>query len=97
MATYDALKTKIARIEQALAQVRQELEQLAAGSSQRRPASIHGVDKTGWGAWFGDWLRDIGIENQPMGAEALQALMRQEGVRPDDNLLSQGIIDMRDE
>lgn len=47
--------------------------------------------------WFDEWFQQIGITAQPMGAERLQTLMLQEGVRPEDNLFSRGIIAMREE
>jgi hypothetical protein len=57
---YETLKKKIIRIEQELGEVRQELEQLATGVGQRRPADIQWVDKAGWKGWFDEWFRQIG-------------------------------------
>lgn len=101
MVTYETLKAKITRIEQEVVEVRQELEQLAATaeswSRERRLGSVQWVDKAGWGAWFDEWFQQIGITAQPIGAKKLQELMLQEGIRPEDNLLSQGVIAMREE
>ena len=99
--TLETLQAKITRIEQELAQVRQSLEQLAAApqpwAKEHWPAGIQRVDRTGWRQWFDEWFQHTGITAQPMGAERLQTLMLQEGVRPEDNLLSRGIIAMREE
>jgi hypothetical protein len=99
--TLEALKEKITWIERELAEVRRSLEQLTAApqlwTKEHWPAGIQWVDRTGWKEWFGEWFQQMGITAQPMGAERLQALMIQEGVRPEDNLLSRGIIAMREE
>ncbi|HIQ06535.1 MAG TPA: hypothetical protein EYH31_12790 [Anaerolineae bacterium] len=97
MITYETLKTKILWIEQELAEVRQGLEQLAAKPEQRWWGSAQWVDKGSWKAWFDEWFQQLGITAQPIGAEKLQKLMLQEGVRPEDKLLSRGIIAMREE
>jgi hypothetical protein len=99
--TLESLKEKIVQIEQALAEVRLSLEQLAVTpehpSKNDWPTALQLVDRTGWKAWFDAWFHQIDITAQPIGAEALQEMMLQEGVRPEDNLLSRGIIAMREE
>lgn len=97
MVTYELLKAKIVPIERELAEVRRGLEQLAAGPERRRAGHVQWVDKEGWQAWFDDWFQQLGITAKPIGAVKLQELMLQEGVRPEDNLLSRGIIAMREE
>lgn len=99
--TFETLKARITRVEKEIVEIRQDLEQLATAApggprAKERPlAGLRPADKTGWQTWFDEWFQQIGITAQPMGAEKLQALMLQEGVRPEDNLLSQGIIAMR--
>ncbi len=39
----------------------------------------------------------MGVRGEPIGAEKVQAMVAACGVRPEDNLLSRGIIDMREE
>ena len=99
--TLDALKEKVAWIEQQLAEVHRSLEQLAAApqlqTKEYAPAGIQWADRAGWKEWFDEWFQQVGITAKPMGAERLQMLMLQEGVRPEDNLLSRGIIAMREE
>lgn len=99
--TLEALKEKIAGIEQELAEVHRSLEQLAAApqlqTKEYRPTGIQWADRADWKEWFDEWFQQIGIVAQPIGADRLQTLMLQEGVRPEDNLLSRGIIAMREE
>ena len=46
---------------------------------------------------FAKVLKELGIEGKPIPARELQARMRAGGMRPEDNELSRGIIEMRDE
>jgi hypothetical protein len=39
----------------------------------------------------------MGVRGEPIGAEKVQKMMAACGVRPEDNILSRGIIDMREE
>lgn len=42
-------------------------------------------------------MKELGIEGKPIPAEELQAMMLAEGIRPEDNEFSRGIIEMREE
>lgn len=99
--TLEALKEKIASIARELAEVHRGVEQLAAAvqlqTKEYGATGIQWADKAGWKDWFDEWFQQMGIMAQPMGAERLQTLMLQQGVRPEDNLLSRGIIAMREE
>ena len=39
----------------------------------------------------------MGIHGEPIGAEKLQAMLLAEGIKPEENILSRGIIEMREE
>jgi hypothetical protein len=39
----------------------------------------------------------MGVRGEPIGAEKVQEMIAACGVRPEDNILSRGIIDMREE
>jgi hypothetical protein len=39
----------------------------------------------------------MGVRGEPIGAEKVQEMIAAGGVRPEDNILSRGIIDMREE
>jgi hypothetical protein len=46
------------------------------------------------------WARvkeQMGIHGEPIGAEKLQERMLASGIKPEDNILSRGIIEMREE
>jgi len=47
----------------------------------------------GWAAA----MREMGISGAPVGAEKLQEMMLAEGINPEDNQFSRGIIEMREE
>lgn len=100
--TLEALKTKITRVEKEISEVRQGMEELLAETA--RPTTqkklsnqMQPVDNDRWLHLVDEWFQQMGITAPPIGAEKLQALMLQEGLRPEDNLLSQGIIAMREE
>lgn len=42
-------------------------------------------------------MAKMGISGQPIGAEALRQMMIAEGVNPEDNEFSRGIVEMREE
>lgn len=42
-------------------------------------------------------MREMGVSGEPVGAEKLQEMMIAEGVNPEDNQFSRGIIEMREE
>jgi len=95
------LKKRVIRIERELAEVRHDLEQLTTalnrGTETCWRVNVQWVDRKGWNEWFDSWFQQIGINVHPVGAEKLQAMTLQEGIRPEDNLLSSGIINMREE
>jgi hypothetical protein len=99
--TLEELRENVGRIERELAEVRRGLDQLVAvpepQTEKDRLPGIRWVDKASWKEWFDQWFQQIGIVVRPIGAEKLQEMMLQAGVRPEDNLLSHGIIAMREE
>ena len=101
--TIDQLIIKIERIEQELAEVRQELEKLPPTKpltpEERAAARLARVraknekltpliDKA---------FEDMGITGEPIGAEKVQEMLAAEGIKPEDNSFSRGIIEMREE
>jgi len=46
--------------------------------------------------WEG-FMQELGIQGQPIGAKKLRELIHQEGIKPEDNAFSKGIIAMREE
>jgi acetylornithine deacetylase/succinyl-diaminopimelate desuccinylase-like protein len=102
-ATIDQLRVKVERIEQELAEVRQELHELSRAESlspqqwwEARTARVRAeneqlrplIDKV---------FEEMGIVGEPIGAERVQELVAACGVKPEENLFSRGIIEMRQE
>lgn len=54
-------------------------------------------DPGAWAEHTKQVLRAMGIDGEPIGAEALQRLMVAEGVDPNGNEFSRAIIEMREE
>jgi hypothetical protein len=103
----EELKEKVERIRQELLEVQtalDELEQARPGSTASAAPRPHplanrpSVDKGPLRESFAALFRRLDIEDvRPIGAEKLQELLRQAGIKPEDNLLSSGIIAMREE
>ena len=95
------LKDKIIRVEIELAEIRLGLEQLTDSLNRNTEFDwldkIDRVDMTKWKEWFDEWFRQIGITDEPISAKELQEMALQEGIRPEDNLLSSSVISMREE
>jgi hypothetical protein len=101
--TIEKLLIKTERIEQDLAEVRQELEKLrptkpltpeeraAARLARVRSKNeklIPLIDKA---------FEKMEITGEPIGAEKVQEMLAAEGVKPEENSFSRGIIKMREE
>jgi hypothetical protein len=48
-------------------------------------------------AGFEKFLKQLGIKGKPIGAKKLQEMALKEGLDPNDNQFSRGIIEMREE
>ena len=106
----ETLKEKIARIQQELAEVSAVLEEMAAPSSvvSGAPPQSQAVNPLA-GLKFADTkalrpiidkaFTEMGIDiTQPAPTpEEVQQLILREGVKPEDNILSRGIIEAREE
>ncbi len=71
-----------------------DLEAAERGARMRRNAKLNQERLAA--AWSAA-MRDMGIHGEPIGAENLQKLMIAQGVNPEDNQFSRGIIEMREE
>ncbi len=64
------------------------------GARSRRNAALNQERiAAGWAAA----MREMGISGEPVGAEKRREMMIAEGVDPEDNQFSRGIIEMREE
>jgi aminopeptidase N len=102
--TYESLKElrkKIDQMENELLEMRQSVDQMIAVHEHKPDedwrSKIQWADTEALREWFEEWLKQLGINNVPIGAEKLQEMALEEGIRPEDNLLSSEIIRMREE
>ena len=89
--TLDKLLIKTERIERELAEVRQALEEL------RLEPTIQFVDKEKLRPLTAKAFEEMGVRSEPIDAEKLQKMVAACGVKAEDNIFSQGIIEMREE
>ncbi|HJT78508.1 MAG TPA: hypothetical protein VJ739_14990 [Gemmataceae bacterium] len=99
--TLEDLEKRLAAVEQELARVRQLLEPPSADETPaERGARMIREAKRSQAAVSAAWekaMEQMGIQGEPIPAEELQQRMLDHGIKPEDNLLSRGIIEMREE
>ena len=97
----EELKIRVFKIEQELFEVLKEIDQLINGLNDNREkdwrSKFKWVDREDLNNKFGKWFKQTGITNAPIGIEKLQKMGLKEGIKPEDNFLSRGIIEMREE
>lgn len=101
--TITELAVKLQRLEDELTEARRELAQLKSAQPL--------TPEEGWAARLvqvrasNEKLQPLidaafdkmGVSNEPVSAEAVQEAMAASGIKPEENLLSRGIIAMREE
>jgi hypothetical protein len=99
--TLDELEQRVAQMEQELARLRQVVDQ---PSHVETPAERGAWlleqarrEKPQLRAQVAKALEEMGIRGKPVPPEKLREMMIEAGVRPEDNLFSRGIIEMREE
>jgi len=97
----EELKEKIIQIEHDLSDVIKQFELLTNDLGDQKETNWRSkfkwVDRVDLNIMFNKWFEQTGITNIPIGAEKLQKTMLKGGIKPEDNLLSKGIIEMREE
>ncbi|MCI0525460.1 MAG: hypothetical protein L0Y75_09385 [Acidobacteria bacterium] len=95
-ATLEDLEKRVAAIEQELAMWRLANAETPAERGARlwREASLHQAEIS---AAVEAAFAEMGISGAPAGAEKLRAMMEADGIKPEDNQFSRGIIEMREE
>ncbi len=94
--TLEELDKRLTIIEEELALRRQPAVETPAqrGARLLRRAKL---EQPRMSATMAKVLNDLGISGEPIGAEALREMMIADGVNPEDNQFSRGIIEMREE
>lgn len=95
-ATLEELEQRLSKVEQVIFLGQQLNNESAAERGARlwREAELNGVQIA---AATAAAFAEMGISGEPVGAEKLQALMIADGVNPESNEFSRGIIEMREE
>ena len=97
--TIDTIQEKLEKIEGEIALLRAQINQWLA--QQERPSApkpiMQFVDKTKLRPLTAKSFEEMGIHGKPIDAEELQKMVITCGVKPEDNLFSRGIIEMREE
>ena len=97
--TIEEIQQKLKQIENEVAQLRAQLNQWLAQptqSTQPEP-KIQFVDKEKPRPLTAKTFEEMGIRSEPIDAEELQEMVAACGVKAEDNIFSQGIIEMREE
>jgi aminopeptidase N len=99
--TLKELRKRVDQIENKLIEVRQSIDQILTEHGDKPDddwrSKVQWADTEALREWFDEWLKQLGINNVSIGAEKLQEMALEEGIRPEDNLLSSKIIRMREE
>ena len=99
--TLEELERRMTRMEQELARLQRLVEQPFQTEMpvQRGVQLLHEAqgNQAAISTAIAKAFAEMGITEEPIGAELVQEMMRACGMRPDDNAFSQGIIAMRDE
>ncbi len=102
-ATIDKLLIKTERIEQELAEVRQALEEIRPTKlltpEERAVARLERVRLKNEKLMplIDNAFKKMGITGEPISAEKVQEMLAAEGIKPEENSFSRGIIEMREE
>ena len=91
--TVAELEKRVAALERELSHLRQMLEAWTLGEALLEPAESQAELDAVWARV----KEQMGIRGEPIGPEKLQARMLASGIKPEDNILSRGIIEMREE
>ncbi len=102
--TVSELAVKLQRIELEVAEARRDLKQLKLNQKIQTPEEWRAA-RLAQVIAANEKLRptidaaiaEMGISGQPIGAERVQEILASHGIKPEENLLSRGIIEMREE
>ena len=87
------LEKRVAALEREVSYLRQALGIWTPGQTRAESERAHEEIKAIWARA----LEQMGIRGEPIGAKKLREMMLAEGIKPEDNILSRGIIEMREE
>jgi len=94
--TLEDVEKRLTIVEQELAKWRMAYAQPSA-TRGARTLLMDGQQSAQWEAEWDAVMEKLGISGEPIGAGKLRAMIEAEGVNPEDNEFSRGIIEMREE
>ena len=97
--TLESMEQRLLAVERELANVRERLRMLTAGEEAPAVRMLREarVNQVALAVTAEMVFTNLGISSDPVDALATQQQMQAEGVRPEENAFSRGIIDMREE
>ncbi|MBI1930632.1 hypothetical protein HYR99_41100 [Candidatus Poribacteria bacterium] len=95
-ATLDDIQERLEKLESDVALLGEQVNQLLVPQGSLSP-TITFVDKEKLRPIVDKVFEAMGIHGEPIGAEELQKMVAACGVKPEDNIFSRGIIEMREE
>ncbi len=94
--TIEMIQERLEKLESEVALLGEQLNQLLTPQASLSP-TIRFVDKEKLRPIVDKVFEAMGIHGEPIGAEKVQEMIAACGVKPEDNLFSRGIIEMREE
>lgn len=95
-ATLEELEQRLSKVEQVITLWQPHSDESPAERGARLLRNAELQQPYIAAAWA-KMMEEMGISGEPIGAEKLQEMMIAEGVNPEDNEFSRGIIEMREE
>lgn len=98
--TVEQLEQRLVAVEEEVRQLRQPLEPSPLETSAERGARLWAQarrEKPRLKAIMAKVLEQMGIAGEPVPPQQLRAMMAASGIKPEDNLFSRGILEMREE
>jgi hypothetical protein len=101
MTTLEELATRLATLEREVLQLRQLVQPKSADETPAergfRMLREARASQAAFAAGLARSFEQMGIRGEPVGAEKVQEMIAAEGIDPNDNEFSRGIIEMREE
>jgi hypothetical protein len=99
--TLEGIAQRLAALEEEVARLRERVEGPPVDETPaERGARLLREARAGQAALSAGWdkaMEQMGIRGEPVGAQKVREMMAADGIKPEDNEISRGIIEMREE